>query len=176
MDKYNNSNKEINEYLKKYYINSYKEKFNLEKMTTDKKVIFLKMIGTYRKIINICNVPEELESLEKTVYNKCNVKTDDEKIKLELKRIESNLCKKKNLSDDILDDIENIIKCYILYKNSNLKDRKKLLEDIYECIIIIELKLEMNVGLYKELCDVVEKKMLLLNVKDEFDDNNKLRR
>lgn len=165
---------EIKDIKNIYYYNEYTDneikKYD-KPISTEQKIIYMKLLGIYKKIYDISNNLRKISLIEEEIYKRYNVITEDEKILFELKRIKINLSKKKNIKEEILEDFENIILCYELYKNSKLREKRLLLNDIYECIIMLQLKLGMNIGLYKEAINIIQNNALLDKI-----NNNKLRK
>jgi len=148
--------------------------YNIEKLHYSnnpvlEKIILMKLIGNYKKNSRISTDVKVLEELEEKIYSQINIKNDIDKILFELKRIKSKISSKKIVDEKILEEYENMIEIYNIYKNY-LKNESTLLEEIYECIIILELKLGIQIALFKELFNLVENKY------SDYIINNKIRK
>jgi len=113
------------------------------------KFFFNKLKQEYFKIIKIDN----FENFQDKLYGK---KDRREVIEFELYRIYGN----KNINDYVR---ENIIDIEKLLKMYDKEIPNEVYEKIINLIIKLELSLDMNIGLFREVCALYEKENKLLN-------------
>lgn len=113
------------------------------------KFLFVKLRDEYLKIVKIVNY----ENFQDQLYGSKNKR---EIVEFELFRIKSNNLIIDSVKENII-DIEKLLKMY----------DKEIPDDVYEkiinLIIKLELSLDMNVGLFRELCRLYEKENKLFN-------------
>lgn len=113
------------------------------------KFLFVKLREEYLKIVKIVNY----ENFQDQLYGSKNKR---EIVEFELFRIKSNNLIIDSVKENII-DIEKLLKMY----------DKEIPDDVYEkiinLIIKLELSLDMNVGLFRELCCLYEKENKLFN-------------
>ena len=113
------------------------------------KFLFVKLREEYLKIIKIANY----DTFQDKLYGN---KTRKEIIEFELFRIKSNNLIIDYVKENII-DIEKLLKMY----------DEQIPDDVYEkiinLIIKLELSLDMNVGLFREVCRLYEKENKLFN-------------
>ena len=112
--------------------------FDDDKIITGNNSIISKLRKQYLKIISIDNY----ESCQSELYGD---RTKRQIIELELSRIKRN----DIVEQDVLDEILNIEK---LLKLVNDDIEESVYEKIVNLIIKIELSLDMDIGLFKEVC------------------------
>lgn len=150
-----------------------------QNITFEEKVYLMKLLGNYKKIINFNSDLNEIFKLEDDLYKKYNIKNDKEKIIFELKRIKDNFSKKAKINDSILKDYAYLNTTFKFYNDTNNLMNSSVLKDIFECIIILELKLGMKIPLYKEIVElfneycqkekyIIKNKKRKLALSDEF--------
>jgi len=113
------------------------------------KFFFNKLKQEYFKIIKIDN----FENFQDKLYGKKNRR---EIIEFELYRIHGN----NNINDYVR---ENIIDIEKLLKMYDKEIPNEVYEKIINLIIKLELSLDMNIGLFREVCALYEKENKLLN-------------
>ena len=113
------------------------------------KFLFVKLRDEYLKIVKIVNY----ENFQDQLYGSKNKR---EIVEFELFRIKSNNLIIDSVKENII-DIEKLLKMY----------DKEIPDDVYEkiinLIIKLELSLDMNIGLFREVCALYEKENKLLN-------------
>ena len=113
------------------------------------KFLFVKLRDEYLKIIKIANY----DTFQDKLYGNKNRK---EIVEFELFRIKSNNLIIDYVKENII-DIEKLLKMY----------DEQIPDDVYEkiinLIIKLELSLDMNVGLFREVCRLYEKENKLFN-------------
>lgn len=120
----------------------------LEGHLDNSEKVFLKQLYVlYLRFEKLNNYDEE----EKKLYNNMN---DYDKILFETERINKFLRGKR---DKRVSSSLNLIK-NLVSNNRNMDDR--LYASIYEEIIRLELKLGMQIGLYKEVCSLFKEKVI----------------
>ena len=104
--------------------------------------MFLKLKKLYLKIINICGY----ENFQKKLYGN---RTKRQIVELELVRI-----KNKNSKDKFV--IENVLNIEKLLKMYDEDIPETIYEKIINLIIQLQLSLDMNIGLFNEVCKMYE--------------------
>ena len=144
-------------------------KFIMGATDTESKLKLLKLFGKYKKIKSY----NEYKELEDKIYEKYAATNDNDKIKIELQRINLYL-KKNNIHDyDINNSLLSIAKTFKIYlefinKSGNDDATKK---EIINNILSLELDLGMKIALYNEYCNYFEE---LVNDKyHEIKENDK---
>ena len=122
---------------------------NKELSTYKNDFLFYKLRKEYLRIIKI----NDYESFQKKLYGN---KNRNEIVEFELFRIKKN----SSIDNSVIENIINIEKLLKMYN-------EEIPEDVYEkiinSIIKLELSLDMNIGLFKELCSLYEKENKMLN-------------
>ena len=113
------------------------------------KFLFVKLREEYLKIIKIDNY----DVLQDKLYGNKNRK---EIVEFEMIRIKSNNLIIDYVKENII-DIEKLLKMY----DGQIPD--EIYEKIVNLIIKLELSLDMNVGLFREVCRLYEKENKLFN-------------
>lgn len=113
------------------------------------KFLFVKLSEEYLKIIKIANY----DTFQDKLYGN---KTRKEIVEFELFRIKSNNLIVDYVKENII-DIEKLLKMY----DDEIPD--DVYEKIINLIIKLELSLDMNVGLFREVCRLYEKENKLFN-------------
>ena len=113
------------------------------------KFLFVKLREEYLKIIKIDNY----DVLQDKLYGNKNRK---EVVEFELFRIKSNNLIVDYVKENIV-DVEKLLKIY----DEQIPD--EVYEKIINLIIKLELSLDMNVGLFREVCCLYEKENKLFN-------------
>ena len=113
------------------------------------KFLFVKLRDEYLKIIKIANY----DTFQDKLYGNKNRK---EIVEFELFRIKSNNLIIDYVKENII-DIEKLLKMY----DGQIPD--EIYEKIVNLIIKLELSLDMNVGLFREVCRLYEKENKLFN-------------
>ena len=113
------------------------------------KFLFVKLREEYLKIIKIDNY----DTFQDKLYGNKNRK---EIVEFELFRIKSNNLIIDYVKENII-DIEKLLKMY----DGQIPD--EIYEKIVNLIIKLELSLDMNVGLFREVCRLYEKENKLFN-------------
>lgn len=135
--------------LKSDFVNNANIKYDNEEMVYKNKFLFVKLREEYLKIIKIANY----DAFQDKLYGNKNRK---EIVEFELFRIKSNNLIIDYVKENII-DIEKLLKMY----------DEQIPDDVYEkiinLIIKLELSLDMNVGLFREVCRLYEKENKLFN-------------
>ena len=135
--------------LKSDFVNNANIKYDNEEMVYKNKFLFVKLREEYLKIIKIANY----DVFQDKLYGNKNRK---EIVEFELFRIKSNNLIIDYVKENII-DIEKLLKMY----------DEQIPDDVYEkiinLIIKLELSLDMNVGLFREVCRLYEKENKLFN-------------
>lgn len=113
------------------------------------KFLFVKLRDEYLKIVKIVNY----ENFQDQLYGSKNKR---EIVEFELFRIKSNNLIVDYVKENII-DIEKLLKMY----DDEIPD--DVYEKIINLIIKLELSLDMNVGLFREVCRLYEKENKLFN-------------
>ena len=122
---------------------------NIEETVYKNKFLFVKLREEYLKIIKIDNY----DVLQDKLYGNKNRK---EVVEFELFRIKSNNLIVDYVKENIV-DVEKLLKIY----DEQIPD--EVYEKIINLIIKLELSLDMNVGLFREVCRLYEKENELFN-------------
>lgn len=131
-------------------------------------------ISTKIEIIKIYNYFKRIAKTnyiekEKEIYNKIGVKDKISKIDFEIKRIKQVLENNKEKERNFKERYMLIKNTYYLILNdalSNIKIRTERLDDLLERIILIELDMGMEIGLYEEM-----EKMLNKTINNSYQQN-----
>lgn len=121
---------------------------NIGKSNFNMDLIFLRLKKQYLRIINIDNY----KSFQKKLYGN---RTKKQIIELELVRIKDRDFKDKNI-------VENVVNIEKLLKMQDDDIPQIIYEKIINLIIKLELSLDMNVGLFEELCKMYENEKKLI--------------
>ena len=122
---------------------------NIEETVYKNKFLFVILREEYLKIIKIDNY----DVLQDKLYGNKNRK---EVVEFELFRIKSNNLIIDYVKENIV-DVEKLLKIY----DEQIPD--EVYEKIINLIIKLELSLDMNVGLFREVCRLYEKENELFN-------------
>ena len=122
---------------------------NIEETVYKNKFLFVKLREEYLKIIKIDNY----DVLQDKLYGNKNRK---EVVEFELFRIKSNNLIVDYVKENIV-DVEKLLKIY----DEQIPD--EVYEKLINLIIKLELSLDMNVGLFREVCRLYEKENELFN-------------
>lgn len=115
---------------------------NMGKNNFNSDLIFLRLKKQYLKITNINNY----QSIQKKLYGN---RTRKQVIELELVRIKNKEFKDKNI-------VENVLNIEKLLKMQDNDISPIIYEKVVNLIIKLELSLDMNIGLFEELCKMYE--------------------
>jgi hypothetical protein len=141
--------------LKSDFVNNANIKYDnrlindIEETSYKNKFLFVKLREEYLKIIKIANY----DTFQDKLYGKKNRK---EIVEFELFRIKSNNLIIDYVKENIV-DIEKLLKMY----DEQIPD--EIYEKMINLIIKLELSLDMNVGLFREVCRLYEKENKLFN-------------
>ena len=117
------------------------DNINVEKISFDNDLLFFKLKELYLIINNI----DDYGSIQKKLYEN---KTKKQIVELELARIKKKKFKDRYIIDGVL-NIEQLLRLY-----DDIPDN--VYEKIINLIIKIELLLDINVGLFNEVCKLYE--------------------
>lgn len=126
------------------------------KIDLSKRIEILKLYNYLRKYFKINYIEKENE-----IYNNLGVNNKISKIDFEIKRINQTL--EKNYSKEEYEERLNLIKStYNLIISdtlNNIKINQERLNNLLERIVLLELDMEMKVGLYQEVDELLKKEI-----------------
>ena len=131
-----------------------------------KKIIFNKKYEEQKRLLKLYSnyknikINNNYKELETKIYAKQGINNRKEKVDFEIQRIKKNL-KNNGKNDPIIKNrikfIEKAYIVYLLYSEDNKDD--DILKYIINDIILLELDMDMKIGLWEELCEYVEKEI-----------------
>ena len=131
-----------------------------------KKIIFNKKYEEQKRLLKLYSnyknikINNNYKELEAKIYAKQGINNRKEKVDFEIQRIKKNL-KNNGKNDPIVKNrikfIEKAYIVYLLYSEDNKDDN--ILKYIINDIILLELDMDMKIGLWEELCEYVEKEI-----------------
>ena len=131
-----------------------------------KKIIFNKKYEEQKRLLKLYSnyknikINNNYKELETKIYAKQGINNRKEKVDFEIQRIKKNL-KNNGKNDPIIKNrikfIEKAYIVYLLYSEDNKED--DILKYIINDIILLELDMDMKIGLWEELCEYVEKEI-----------------
>lgn len=126
------------------------------KIDLSKRIEILKLYNYLRKYFKINYIEKENE-----IYNNLGVNNKISKIDFEIKRINQTL--EKNYSKEEYEERLTLIKStYNLIISdtlNNIKINQERLNNLLERIVLLELDMEMKVGLYQEVDELLKKEI-----------------
>lgn len=151
-------NKEI--YYDESKVQTAKRLFSSKDISFDEKKILLNLLMDYkRKFKNDSDISvKDVILLENNVYEKVDIYDDGSKVVFELERIKLNILGRKNVSQDILNDYQMLVKVGEIYFSDNLMKKEEVLKNIFESVVLLELKLGMKIALYETIFNLFNKK------------------
>lgn len=131
-----------------------------------KKIIFNKKYEEQKRLLKLYSnyknikINNNYKELETKIYAKQGINDRKGKVDFEIQRIKKNL-KNNGKNDPIIKNrikfIEKAYIVYLLYSEDNKDD--DILKYIINDIILLELDMDMKIGLWEELCEYVEKEI-----------------
>lgn len=126
------------------------------KIDLSKRIEILKLYNYLKKYLKINYIEKENE-----IYNNLGVNNKLSKIDFEIKRMNQTLEKKypKEEYEERLNLIKNTYNLIISDTLNNIKINQERLNNLLERIVLLELDMEMKVGLYQEVDELLKKEI-----------------
>jgi len=123
----------------------------------------LKLYNNYKNI----KLYNNYEDIENDLYIKYSVNSIEEKIHFELQRISKFIYSINDIDSEFINRLNFIIKTFMFTKTLKEENLENIFKDIINNIILLEIDLNMKIGLYSELCEYFESEVQNKYVRSE---------